>query len=79
MRLLGEIYWRQFGVLFCSTILLNSSLRAVNVVTSKGSSGALGVIGTETNTPNARSELYSEVLGVRAGCHTLLGRGPANW
>lgn len=38
---------------------------------------ALGGIGTETKTPDARSELYAEVLGLCAGCHTLLGRGPA--
>jgi len=39
---------------------------------------ALGGIGTETKTLDARSELYAEVLGLCAGCHTLLGRGPAN-
>ena len=39
---------------------------------------ALGGIGTETKTPDARSELYAEVLGLCASCHTLLGRGPAN-
>ena len=39
---------------------------------------ALGGIGTETKTPGARSELYAEVLGLCARCHTLLGRGPAN-
>jgi cytochrome c553 len=39
---------------------------------------ALGGIGTETKTPDARSELYAEVLGLCARCHTLLGRGPAN-
>ncbi len=38
---------------------------------------ALGGIGTETKTPDARSELYAEVLGLCAGCHTLLSRGPA--
>ncbi len=38
---------------------------------------ALGGIGTETITPDARSELYAEVLGLCAGCHILLGRGPA--
>jgi hypothetical protein len=39
---------------------------------------ALGGIATETKTPDARSELYAEVLGLCASCHTLLGRGPAN-
>lgn len=39
---------------------------------------ALGGIGTETKTPYARSELYAEVLGLCASCHTLLSRGPAN-
>ncbi len=39
---------------------------------------ALGGIGTETKTPDARSDLYAEVLGLCASCHTLLGRGPAN-
>lgn len=39
---------------------------------------ALGGIGTETVTPEARSELFGEVLGLCAGCHTLLGRGPSN-
>ena len=39
---------------------------------------ALGGIGTETTTPDARSELYAEVLRLCAGCHTLLSRGPAN-
>ncbi len=39
---------------------------------------ALGGIGTETKTPDARSELYAEVLGLCASCHTLLSRGPAN-
>lgn len=38
----------------------------------------LGGIGTETKTPDARSELYAEVLGLCASCHTLLGGGPAN-
>jgi hypothetical protein len=38
---------------------------------------ALGGIGTETITPDARSELYAEVLGLCGSCHTLLGRGPA--
>jgi hypothetical protein len=39
---------------------------------------ALGGIGTETKTPDARSELYAELLGLCASCHTLLGHGPAN-
>ena len=39
---------------------------------------ALGGIGTETKTPDARSELYAELLGLCASCHTLLGRGPAD-
>jgi len=39
---------------------------------------ALGGIGTETKTPDARSELYAEVLGLCASCHTLLRGGPAN-
>ena len=39
---------------------------------------ALGGIGTETKTPDARSELYAEILGLCARCPTLLGRGPAN-
>jgi hypothetical protein len=39
---------------------------------------ALGGIGTETVTPDARSDLYGEVLGLCASCHVLLGRGPAN-
>ena len=38
---------------------------------------ALGGIGTQTMTPDARSELYGELLGLCASCHTLLGRGPA--
>jgi cytochrome c553 len=39
---------------------------------------ALGGIGTETTTADARSGLYAEVLGLCGSCHTLLGRGPAN-
>jgi cytochrome c553 len=38
----------------------------------------LGSIGTGTTTPDARSKLYGEVLGLCASCHTLLGRGPAD-
>ena len=39
---------------------------------------ALGGISTETVTPDARSDLYGEVLGLCANCHVVLGRGPAN-
>ncbi len=39
---------------------------------------ALGGIGTETKTPDARSELYAEILGLCASCHTLLNGGPGN-
>ena len=39
---------------------------------------ALGGIGTETSTPDERSTLYAEVLGLCAGCHTLLNSGPGN-
>ena len=39
---------------------------------------ALGGIGTQPMTPDARSELYAELLGLCASCHTLLGRGPAS-
>ena len=38
---------------------------------------ALGGIGTETITPDDRSELYAEVLALCGSCHTLLARGPA--
>jgi cytochrome c553 len=38
---------------------------------------ALGGIGTETKTPDARSELYAELLGLCARCHKLVGNGPA--
>ncbi len=38
---------------------------------------ALGGIGTQTTTPDARSELYAEILGLCASCHILLDRGPA--
>ncbi len=37
----------------------------------------LGGQGTNTRTPHARSELYGEILGLCADCHTRLGRGPA--
>jgi len=36
----------------------------------------LGGIGAGTTTPDARSKLYGEVLGLCASCHTMLGRGP---
>lgn len=39
---------------------------------------ALGGIATETKTADARSELYGEVLGLCASCHTKLGRGPSD-
>ncbi len=38
---------------------------------------ALGGIGTETKTPDARSALYAEILGLCVRCHTLLNGGPA--
>jgi hypothetical protein len=38
---------------------------------------ALGGIGTEAKTPDARSEIYAEILGLCADCHTLLHNGPA--
>jgi cytochrome c553 len=38
---------------------------------------ALGGIGTVTKSPDARSALYAEILGLCASCHTLLDRGPA--
>ncbi len=34
--------------------------------------------GTAAKTPTARAELYGEMLGVCADCHTRLGRGPGN-
>jgi cytochrome c553 len=36
----------------------------------------LGGQGTNIRTPDARSALYGELLGLCAGCHTTLGRGP---
>jgi hypothetical protein len=36
----------------------------------------LGGQGTNMKTPSARSELYGELLGLCADCHTRLGRGP---
>jgi cytochrome c553 len=37
---------------------------------------ALGGNGAEITTPESRSDLYGEVLGLCASCHVLLGRGP---
>ncbi len=34
--------------------------------------------GLAAKTPTARAELYGEMLGICAECHTLLGRGPGN-
>lgn len=39
---------------------------------------ALGRMGSETVTADARSELYGEILGQCASCHSLLRRGPAH-
>jgi cytochrome c553 len=39
---------------------------------------APGGISAATVTPDARSGLFGEVLGLCAGCHVMLGRGPAN-
>lgn len=36
----------------------------------------LGGQGTSARTPDARSELYGEILGLCADCHTRLDRGP---
>lgn len=36
----------------------------------------LAALGTMAATPDARSELYGEMLGLCAECHTRLGRGP---
>ncbi len=36
----------------------------------------LGGQGTITRTPDGRSDLYAELLGLCADCHTMLGRGP---
>ena len=36
----------------------------------------LAGLGTIATTPTARSELYGEMLGLCADCHTRLGRGP---
>ena len=37
----------------------------------------LGGQGTSARTPDTRSELYAEILGLCANCHTRLGGGPA--
>ena len=37
---------------------------------------SLGSRGTDARTPDARSEMYGEVLGLCADCHITLGRGP---
>jgi cytochrome c553 len=37
----------------------------------------LGGQGTNVRTPDARSKLYAELLGLCADCHSRLGRGPA--
>jgi hypothetical protein len=37
----------------------------------------LGGQGTNVRTPDARSELYAELLGLCADCHSRVGRGPA--
>lgn len=69
-------------------MLLDAPLRPEDVADAPAINGklskivrrihALGGIGTETRTPDARSELYAEILGLCASCHTLLGSGPAN-
>jgi len=38
----------------------------------------LGSIGAGTVTPDERSKLYGEIIGLCADCHVLLGRGPVN-
>ncbi len=38
----------------------------------------LGSSGAGTVTPDERSKLYGEVIGLCADCHVMLGRGPAN-
>lgn len=48
---------------------ISNIARRIHELASKGA-GAM--------TTGARSELYGEVLGLCASCHTLLGRGPAN-
>ena len=69
-------------------MLLDAPLTASDVTTSTSNVAeisriahrihALGGIGTQTLTPDARSELFGEVLGLCASCHVLLNRGPAN-
>jgi hypothetical protein len=69
-------------------MLMDAPLRPTEVANATALNGnlskivrrihALGGIGTETRTPDARSELYAEILGLCASCHTLLGGGPAN-
>lgn len=39
---------------------------------------ALASMGSDARSPDSRSELYGEVLGLCARCHTLLGRGPSD-
>ncbi len=38
----------------------------------------LGGQGSNARSLNARSELYGEILGLCADCHTMLGRGPGH-
>lgn len=70
-------------------MLVGVPLRAAEVTneaTEVGNSAALdelarrvhmlGGQGTITRTPDARSALYGELLGLCADCHTRLGRGP---
>ncbi len=69
-------------------MLIDAPLRPTEVANATALNGklskivrrihALGGIGTETRTPDARSELYAEILGLCASCHTLLAGGPAN-
>ncbi len=69
-------------------MLIDAPLRPTDVTAAAASNGeiskivrrihAVGGLGTETKTPDARSELYAEILGLCASCHTLLDRGPAN-
>jgi hypothetical protein len=69
-------------------MLIDAPLRPSDVTATAAHNGeiskivrrihALGGIGTETKTPDARSALYAEILGLCASCHTLLNDGPAN-
>ena len=69
-------------------MLIDAPLRPSHVTATAAHNGeikkivrrihALGGIGTETKTPDARSELYAEILGLCASCHALLNGGPAN-